>query len=100
VFLSGYFGRDVFDAGFGFNWGNKTTTLRWNHIFNDRLFMNTTAYYSNYDYELGVGNDTDGFNWNSSIINYSVKPEWTYYPNTNNTVKFGGQTTLYTFGPL
>lgn len=99
VFLSGYFGRDVFDAGFGFNWGNKTTSLRWSHIFNDRLFMNTTAYYSNYDYELGVGDDTDGFNWNSSIINYSVKPEWTYYPNTNNTVKFGGQTTLYTFKP-
>lgn len=99
LFLSGYFGRDVFDAGFGFNWGNATTTFRWNHVFNDKLFMNTTAFYSNYDYELGVGNDTDGFNWNSNIINYSVKPELTYYPNTDNTLRFGGQALLYTFKP-
>lgn len=99
LYLSGYFGRDVFDAGFGFNWGNATATLRWNHIFNDKLFMNTTAFYSNYDYELGVGDDTDGFNWNSNIINYSVKPEATYYANTNNTIKFGGQAIIYDFKP-
>ncbi len=52
VFLSGYFGRDVFGADFGFNWGNTTASARWNHVFSDRLFLNTTAYYSNYDYSL------------------------------------------------
>ena len=48
VFASGYFGRDVFGAGFKFNWGNSTATLRWNHIFNSKLFMNLTTFYSNY----------------------------------------------------
>ncbi len=52
VFASGYFGRDVFGAGFGFGWGNGTATGRWNHIFSNKLFMNLTAYYSNYDYSI------------------------------------------------
>ena len=51
VFASGYFGRDVFGAGFKFNWGNSTATVRWNHIFNNKLFLNTSAFYSNYQYE-------------------------------------------------
>ena len=54
LFLSGYFGRDVFGSGFLFNWGNATATARWNHIFNDKLFMNLTAYYSDYDYAFGL----------------------------------------------
>jgi hypothetical protein len=51
LFLSGYFGRDVFkfDKVQGFNWGNATATLRWNHLFNERLFSNATLVYSNYD---------------------------------------------------
>ena len=52
VYASGYFGRDVFGADFGFDWGNQTATARWNHIFNTKLFMNATAFYSNYDYGL------------------------------------------------
>ena len=54
VFLSGYLGRDVFGSDFGFNWGNTTVSARWNHVFSDRLFLNTTAYYSNYDYSLNT----------------------------------------------
>ncbi len=99
LFLSGYFGRDVFGADFGFNWGNSTVTLRWNHVFNKKLFFNATAFYSNYDYRLEVGDDTEGFNWKSRIINYSIKPEFTWYANPNNTVKFGGQSLLYNFVP-
>ncbi|UBM57512.1 TonB-dependent receptor [Marinilongibacter aquaticus] len=103
IFLSGYFGRDVFGADFGFNWGNSTTSLRWNHVFNDRLFLNTTVFYSNYDYlldsDLNNKNDQDSFRWQSNIVNYSVKPDFQYYINTNNTLSFGGQSIYYAFNP-
>ena len=101
VFASGYFGRDVFGAGFKFNWGNSTATLRWNHIFNSKLFMNLTSFYSNYRYELGFTSEGNGqkFEWTSNIINYSVKPDYTYYLNSKNTIKFGAQAILFTFKP-
>ena len=86
VYASGYIGRDVFSSGFKSNWGNTTTTIRWNHLFNQKLFLNTTVFYSNYDYELVFGQPNgDQFSWRSKIINYSLKPEFTYYANTKNT---------------
>jgi hypothetical protein len=102
LFLSGYFGRDVFGAQFGFNWGNSTTSLRWNHVFSNKLFLNTTAYYSNYDYQLGTNlknNTKDSFEWNSNIISYSIKPDFTYYIGSSNSINFGGQVIYYTFKP-
>lgn len=101
-FLSGYLGRDVFQfgPGAGFNWGNRTGTLRWNHLFNDRLFSNFTAYYSNYDYEIAFGeDDEDTFDWNARIINYSAKQEFSYFLNPNNIWRFGGQAIYYEFQP-
>lgn len=103
VFLSGYFGRDVFGADFGFNWGNATTSLRWNHVFNDKLFMNATVFYSNYDYlldsDLKDEEDQDSFRWESNIENYSIKPDFQYYINPKNTLSFGGQSIYYRFNP-
>ncbi len=101
VFASGYFGRDVFGAGFKFNWGNSTATLRWNHIFNSKLFMNMSTFYSNYQYNLGFKSEgtSQKFDWTSNIINYSVKPDFTYYLNNKNTIKFGAQAILFTFKP-
>lgn len=100
VYASGYFGRDVFSQGFGFNWGNATSTVRWNHIFNDKMFSNLTAYYSNYDFEIGVGDqESGGFKWLGKIINYSVKPEFIYYANSKNTITFGAQSVVYNFKP-
>ena len=101
IFLSGYLGRDVFkfDGEQGFTWGNTTTTFRWNHLYSDRLFSNLTIFYSNYDYELKFGEDDDLFEWNSEILNYSIKPEFTYYINTKNELTFGGQAILYDFEP-
>ncbi len=101
VYLSGYLGKDVFGAGFKFNWGNATTTARWNHLFNQKLFMNNTAYYSNYTYNIGFKDESNGsaFDWNSNIINYSYKNEFIYYVNNKNTMHIGGQTTLYEFRP-
>lgn len=101
LFLSGYFGRDVFGAGedFRFNWGNATGTLRWNHLFNDKLFFNLSAIYSDYDYELGFGSGADAFDWSSRLFNYSLKPEFTWYANSNNTLTFGAQSILFDFEP-
>ncbi|MVT10406.1 TonB-dependent receptor [Chitinophaga tropicalis] len=109
LFISGYMGRDVF--GFGtqvnMNWGNKTATVRWNHVFNNRLFMNLTTLYSNYDYSLdfsnssekGAGEDEQAYSWTSHIINYGVKPAFTYYINAHNSLHFGVQGLYYTFKP-
>ncbi|GAB3249834.1 TonB-dependent receptor [Larkinella harenae] len=102
LYASGYLGRDVFGADFGFNWGNTTTSLRWNHVFSDKLFLNTTAFYSNYDYlldsDLKRKNTKDFFNWKSGIVNYSLKPDFTLFLK-NNTLTFGGQAIIYDFRP-
>ncbi len=102
LYASGYFGRDVFlfDANQGFSWGNTTGTLRWNHLFNERLFSNLTFVYSNYDYKLQFGDDNlDRFNWDSSISNFILKPQFTYFINSNNELDFGGEAIYYTFEP-
>ncbi len=103
LFVSGYLGRDVFGLGSGaaFNWGNATGTIRWNHLFSDKLFMNVTSYYSDYDYAILFGDDReeDGFDWDASIVNLSVKPEITYFANPRNVIRFGGQATYYNFEP-
>ena len=103
VFLSGYLGRDVFSPGdqAGFSWGNATGTLRWNHLFSDKLFANLTVYYSDYDYAIDFGDDPDedAFNWDASIVNTSVKPECSYYVNPDNVIRFGGQAIYYRFEP-
>ncbi|MBO9728223.1 MAG: TonB-dependent receptor [Chitinophaga sp.] len=109
LFVSGYFGRDVF--GFGkdvnMNWGNSTATLRWNHVFTNRLFLNLTTYYSKYDYHLNFNNeskksaneDKQAYDWTSNIINYGLKPSFTYYINSSNSLHFGVQGIYYTFKP-
>jgi len=102
IFLSGYLGRDNFRFGedAGFDWGNKTATLRWNHLFSDKLFANFTTYYSNYDYKIKFGADnTNSFNWDASIINYSLKGDVSYFLNPKNLITFGGQGIMYEFLP-
>jgi hypothetical protein len=102
VYLSGYFGRDKFkfDETQGFNWGNSTATLRWNHIFNQRLFSNFTLLFSDYDYELAFGEDElDKFDWNSRIRTFNFKPEFTYFINPDNEISFGGEFINYDFEP-
>jgi hypothetical protein len=101
LFFSVYRGRDVFGAesAFNFNWGNTTSTLRWNHHFNSRLFSNFTAYYSKYDYQIAFEDSENKFDWTSHIKNYSVKGDFSYFINPHNTLSFGGQSTLYRFEP-
>jgi len=102
IFFSSYLGRDNFrfDERQGFNWGNKTGTIRWNHLFNDRLFSNFTTIYSNYDYQLAFGSDDrNKFEWDSKIETLNLKPEFTYFINTNNEFAVGGEFLIYRFEP-
>lgn len=101
IFLSGYSGRDIFafDDAFRFGWGNNSLSLRWNHLFNDKLFSNFTGYYSDYNYEIGAEVDGLGFDWRSRILNYNFKSDFTYYANSNNTVEFGVNGLFYEFRP-
>ncbi|HRI79879.1 MAG TPA: hypothetical protein PLR06_10130, partial [Cyclobacteriaceae bacterium] len=102
LYLSAYFGRDnfKFDKTQGFNWGNATSSLRWNHLFNERLFSNLTLVYSKYDYALQFGKDENNqFTWNSSISTFILKPQFSYFINSKNELTFGGEATYYTFEP-
>ena len=101
IFLSGYFGRDRFGFSdiFGFNWGNATGTIRWNHIYNSKLFSNTSFVYSNFDYEFNIGTGDDGFGVRSSIQDFNLKQDYSYYANKNNTIKFGFNAIHHTFRP-
>ena len=102
LYISSYVGRDIFkfDARQGFNWGNRTGTVRWNHLFNDRLFSNFTAIYSNYDYQLAFGSDDrNKFEWDSNVETYNFKPEFTYFVNTNNELSIGAELINYRFEP-
>lgn len=101
LYLSGYFGRDVFGTGFmGFDWGNKTATLRWNHVFNNKLFSNTSLIYSDYDYGFKVGFESFEVNMNAGIYDYNLKQDFNWYLNTNNTVNFGFQSMYHRFKPM
>ncbi|MFZ4478094.1 MAG: TonB-dependent receptor, partial [Saprospiraceae bacterium] len=83
LFLSGYFGRDVLGAsGFGLNWGNYTGTLRWNHLFSERLFSNTSVVFSNFDYEFGFGGVDDDIKVKASIQDINLKQDFSFFPNT------------------
>lgn len=91
LYLSGYFGRDVLGFGdvFGFDWGNATGTLRWNHIVNDKLFSNTSLIYSNYQYNIGLSfGDIEG-TIISRIKDYNLKEDFQYYASTKTSLKFG-----------
>jgi len=101
LFLSGYRGKDVFRAGiFGMKWGNTTGTLRWNHVFHEKLFSNFTFVASRFSYDLGIpeGNER-AFNWGSSLTDYNLKSDFNWYYNSNNTFTFGISALHHTFFP-
>lgn len=106
VFASGYFGRDVFtfknqEIGLGFNipWGNATGTLRWNHIFGPRLFVNTTLIYSDFDFATEVTQSQFQFKLNSGVRNRSLKVDADYYASLRHRIKVGAQYTRHGFTP-
>ncbi len=99
LYLSGYFGRDNFEFGDNFNsgYGNSSGNLRWNHIFNDKLFSNLSLIASKYDYELGFV--LEEFDWVSSINNYNLKYDLKYYLSDQFKIDFGASGIYYDFDP-
>lgn len=106
LYLSGYFGRDVFtfhNARRSFNaripWGNSTATLRWNHVFGPKLFSNTTLVYNDYKFSFGAAQNDFELQLSSGIRDGNAKIDFDYYPSPRHKVKFGGQTTYHKFIP-
>lgn len=100
LYLSGYFGRDVFGLNrVGLDWGNTTATLRWNHVFDDRLFCNTALIYSDFDYGFGVDNAGTAIELSSGIFNYNLKQDFNWFANPDNTLQFGWNAIVHRFKP-
>jgi hypothetical protein len=106
VYLSGYFGRDVFDFRNGrqslnvnIPWGNATGTLRWNHVFNKRLFANTTAVYNDYNFTFNAAQNNFAVKLASGIRDISLKQDFDFYPFSNHKFKFGAIYTYHRFTP-
>ncbi len=91
IFLSGYFGQDVLGFGttFGINWGNATGTLRWNHLFSEKLFCNTSAIFSNYAYRININFGGSPISIISRIQDYNLKQDYEYFVSSKNKIKFG-----------
>jgi hypothetical protein len=105
IYLSGYFGKDKLgasfgdDQGFGLDWGNATATLRWNHIFNNNLFSNTSLIFSNYNYKVSIKTGAYDFNIFSKIQDLNLKEELQWFPNNKNTIRVGFNSIYHTIRP-
>lgn len=103
IYLSGYFGRDKLGASdlMGIEWGNATATLRWNHILNERIFSNTSFIFSDYDYKVsadlaGIDNQIHIL---SRIRDWSLKQDFQFFANPENSFRFGLESTYHTVLP-
>ncbi|MBN2519168.1 MAG: TonB-dependent receptor [Bacteroidales bacterium] len=101
IFISAYSGKDVmdFDTLLTSFYGNKTSTIRWNHIFNNKIFSNFTLFASDFSYGFGMSMDALAFDWMAHVVNYGLKNDYTLFLNPYNTIKFGIQSTFIDFKP-
>ncbi len=99
IFLSGYFGRDLFSINDSFvnTYGNAVGNFRWNHLFSDKLFSNLSIIYSDYFYGLEL--DFVGFEWDSGIQNFNLKYDLKHYINDKFQVNYGINNIYYVFNP-
>jgi outer membrane receptor for ferrienterochelin and colicin len=111
LFLSGYFGKDKFSSkiksgtssttNFTLGWGNATATARWNHLYNPKLFSNTSVIFSNYDFRTNVKFEESNFNFALSYLtgiqDYGLKHDMDYLPNINHHIKMGLMSTNHMF---
>ncbi|HCQ76818.1 MAG TPA: hypothetical protein DIV44_08435, partial [Leeuwenhoekiella sp.] len=99
LFLSGYFGRDLFGVSESFvnTYGNSTLNLRWNHIFSDKIFSNLSMIYSDYYYGLLL--DFVGFQYDSGIRNFNLKYDFQHYLNSEIKLSYGFNNIYYRFNP-
>lgn len=106
IFLSGYFGRDILNfsdnaSQFHLNiaWGNATGVVRWNHLFSNKLFMNVSGIFSDYNFSFGAEQSGFEFKLFSGIRDWNAKVDFGYYPTVRHEVKFGANYIFHTFTP-
>lgn len=106
IFISGYYGKDVFDyndAKTEFNikmpWGNGIATARWNHVFSNKIFMNTSFNFSDYNFSFGSNQDEFSFKLFSGIRDYSAKMDFNWYAHSKHKIQFGAAYTYHIFTP-
>jgi len=106
IFVSGYFGRDIFtfkskfsDFKFTIPWGNSTATIRWNHLFSPKLFLNTTVIYNDYNFNFTSEFNQFSFGLSSRIKDVNAKADFDYFPSVRHKVKFGVNYIYHTFSP-
>ena len=99
IYLSGYFGRDVFSLNESFKntYGNTVLNFRWNHLFSDKLFSNVSLIYSDYYYGLNL--DFVGFNWDSGIRNFNFKYDFKHYVSDKIKLQYGVNSIYHKFNP-
>ncbi|MBV6652284.1 MAG: TonB-dependent receptor, partial [Mameliella sp.] len=106
IFFSTYFGRDVLrfrsnarDFNFDMPYGNATATLRWNHLFSDKLFMNVSGIYNDYDFGFSGGQGDFQIGLESGVRDWNGKIDFEYFPNPKHQVKFGLNYTYHQLTP-
>lgn len=104
IFISGYFGKDKFDFGgdrfrVQFPWGNATTSLRWNHLFNNKLFLNSTLLFSDYNFSFGGSQNDFDFKLYSGVRDYTSRFDFDFFPNIRHHIKFGTFYSFHVFTP-
>ena len=100
LFVSTYLGDDILgvDSLMSMTYGNKNVTVRWNHIFNDKLTSNLSVFYTNYRYKIGVEMNPYDFSITAGIEDFSAKYDFTYLMNENITSRFGVSSTFHQYG--
>jgi hypothetical protein len=104
LYFSTYTGGDRFysyslNNNNSLEWGNTTSTLRWNHIFNSSLFSNFSGYFSNYNYSYSINDDLKNFVWKSNIQEAGLKADFSDYIKSFNHIKFGAAAVYHYFAP-
>lgn len=106
LYLSGYFGRDVLNynsqlRGFNFRmpYGNSTGTLRWNHLFSDKLFMNVSAIYNDYEFSFAGSQSDFSVAVRSGVRDYNAKLDFDFFPSVKHALKFGINYTYHQLTP-
>jgi len=107
IFFTSYYGKDDFSFGnvddnfqVDMPWGNGIASLRWNHIFSSKLFMNLNTTLTDYNFSFGSSQDEFRFTLNSGIRDYGAKIGFTYFPNARHKMKFGADYIYHTFTPV
>ncbi|OFY36128.1 MAG: hypothetical protein A2W91_04910 [Bacteroidetes bacterium GWF2_38_335] len=98
---SAYNGHDLygFKRAMCMNWGNTVQSVKWNHVFSSKLLASTSLFNTNYNYDMLVEPEIIGMDWKSGVKDYGVKMDYTYFLNSDNTIRFGFSSMYHLFNP-